>query len=118
MVTAGLSTDFSHRLVHLFSYAFRDFDPYLALSVVDNGRKQLMLEGADGVVVDSTNVIDATQLSFLLTLHDLKRLEAYSRNLVRAKRLSLLALWLRFSVKTLSRLICHIIFAGGLPSHR
>ncbi len=78
--------------MHLFSYAFRDFDPYLALSVVDNGRKQLMLEGSDGVVVDSTNVIDATQLSFLLTLHDLKRLEAYSRNLVRVSLMHALLL--------------------------
>lgn len=36
----ALSADFSHRLVNLFAYAFRDFDPYLALSLVENGRQQ------------------------------------------------------------------------------
>lgn len=33
--------------------------------------------------VSESNVIDTVQLSYLLTPHDLKRLEAYSRNLVR-----------------------------------
>jgi tRNA(Met) C34 N-acetyltransferase TmcA len=92
---AALSADFSHRLIHLFAYAFRDFDPYLALSVVENGRQLLIggdaSDGPDGSTdaletrADAAShraVISAAELNFLMTLHDLKRLEAYSRNLV------------------------------------
>ena len=98
----ALSADFSHRLIHLFAYAFREFDPYLALSVVENGRQQLIGDAAgaekleddddDAAAAASTavtttgaqrGVISSTELAMFLTPHDLKRLDAYSRNLVR-----------------------------------
>jgi N-acetyltransferase 10 len=92
---SALSADFSHRLIHLFAYAFRDFDPYLALSVVENGRQVLVggdtsepADAAEDALATRTEsashraAITAAELNFLMTLHDLKRLEAYSRNLV------------------------------------
>ena len=72
----GLSADFSRRLINLFAFAFRDFDPALALSIVENGRRELAAEAA-------AHALSPEELSCLLSPHDLKRLEAYSRNLVR-----------------------------------
>jgi tRNA(Met) C34 N-acetyltransferase TmcA len=81
-----LSADFSRRLINLFAYAFRDFAPELALSVVENGRRELV------AAAEAEGTITPAELAVLLSPHDLMRLEAYSRNLVRVSRVR----WRRF----------------------
>ena len=97
---AAFVADFARRYMQLLSFEFRSFDPTLALSVMDAACSVLasnfnLAGGAavrkisvDGAAAEeessavATSDASATEVGFLFTPHDLKRLESYSRNLV------------------------------------
>ncbi|CAK5280828.1 unnamed protein product [Mycena citricolor] len=64
--------DFRRRFLSLLSYKFREFSSATALSI---------LEAVKSVDIESKE-LGATELSFLLTPFDLKRLEAYTNNML------------------------------------
>ncbi|KDQ51270.1 hypothetical protein JAAARDRAFT_185315 [Jaapia argillacea MUCL 33604] len=69
------SKDFRKRFLSLLSYKFRDFGSVMALSV---------LEAASAGVKysESTNTLTTTELSFLFSPFDIKRLESYANNML------------------------------------
>lgn len=77
--------DTRRRLISLFSGAFRHLDIRLVLSVLENLDGMMTSEYASkGVELRSgltSTKVQVDELSYFLTLHDLKRLELYGRNL-------------------------------------
>eukprot|EP00938_MAST-03A_sp_MAST-3A-sp1_P007187 g7187.t1 len=69
----SFSKDFTRRVVNLLSYQFSSLSTSLALNLL-NHRRDNMTD------VDKNSVVDLVRMNFLP--HDLKRLDAYSRNLV------------------------------------
>jgi N-acetyltransferase 10 len=89
--------DFRRRFVHLLAYDFAAFDPALALSVLKEGQLQRDANAAASSSSSSSpsassalsrwssflpSPLSFSDLSLLLTEHDLRRLESYSDNLV------------------------------------
>jgi N-acetyltransferase 10 len=74
----ALSADFGRRLISLFSFAFRHFDPFLALTLMENSRCEAVSASR------GTTSLDARELRVSLSPHDLKRLDSYAKNLVRS----------------------------------
>ncbi|XP_053304561.1 RNA cytidine acetyltransferase [Spea bombifrons] len=64
--------DFRRRFVALLSYQFRNFQPSLALNILQN----------KNVKKESQNLIQRPELGMAFTPYDLKRLEMYSQNMV------------------------------------
>lgn len=80
----SFSDDFRRRFLSLLSYSFSSFDSILALSVL-NPYPALIATNAQAYDKESSeNVhrISFTELRYLLTEWDLKRLESYAKNLV------------------------------------
>ena len=77
--------DTKRRLISLFGGPFKDMDVRLAIAVVENLHdvqiSDIAREAAGSRSGLSSGKIDAKELNFHLTPHDLKRLELYGRNL-------------------------------------
>jgi len=78
--------DFARRFINLLAGPFRKLESTLALSIVNTAVKGTTVTAQDMDAgtekADSQNEISARDLHVLLSPHDVKRLEAYSRNLV------------------------------------
>ena len=72
----GFASDFQRRYLALLGISFRHFASALALSLCDAAPAGAQTAEA----IDST--LGAKELSYLLSPHDVKRLEAYARNMV------------------------------------
>ena len=68
--------DTRRRFISLLGGSFRDMEIRLAISVLEK-----MSEDASGSDSAVSDIIGANELGYLLTPHDLKRLELYGRNL-------------------------------------
>ncbi|KAJ7194724.1 GNAT acetyltransferase 2-domain-containing protein [Mycena pura] len=71
--------DFRRRFLSLLSYKFREFGSVTALSILEAVNAGLKTVDTDP---SKSRVLDATELSHLLTPFDLKRLEAYANNML------------------------------------
>ncbi|KAJ6520530.1 GNAT acetyltransferase 2-domain-containing protein [Mycena sanguinolenta] len=71
--------DFRRRFLSLLSYKFREFGSVTALSILEAVNSGLKAADADS---SKTRVLNSTELSYLLTPFDLKRLEAYANNML------------------------------------
>ncbi|KAF7302818.1 RNA cytidine acetyltransferase [Mycena kentingensis (nom. inval.)] len=71
--------DFRRRFLSLLSYKFREFGSVTALSILEAVNAGLKTVDADP---SKARVLTSTELSHLLTPFDLKRLEAYSNNML------------------------------------
>ena len=74
----GFTEDFARRLCQLLSFRFRHFDPFLAYSLLTNAMGNASSAG------DTTQLkpLNASHMWFSFVPADLKRLDAYSRQLV------------------------------------
>ncbi|KAF9458787.1 DUF699-domain-containing protein [Collybia nuda] len=75
--------DFRKRFLSLLSYKFREFGSVMALSVLEaaNAGVKKLEEDEGGSHYPPTD-LTSTELSFLLTPFDLKRLESYANNML------------------------------------
>ncbi|KAJ7053920.1 GNAT acetyltransferase 2-domain-containing protein [Mycena amicta] len=71
--------DFRRRFVSLLSYKFREFGSITALSILEAVNTGLKTIDSDPT---KSRVLSSTELTHLLTPFDLKRLEAYSNNML------------------------------------
>ncbi|KAG5186846.1 GNAT acetyltransferase 2-domain-containing protein [Tribonema minus] len=85
---ADFATDCRRRVVNLYAHEFTAFDTATALTLIDAGQlKHSNAAAAEQGAAAVTAAIEAggiapQELSYLLTPHDLKRLELYARNMV------------------------------------
>ncbi|KCV71673.1 tRNA(Met) cytidine acetyltransferase [Fonticula alba] len=76
-------TDFSRRFTTLLSYQFRNFSPALAMDLLNNTHvSKVLATSSAGVPLPNTGRLCREQMLAVLSPYDLKRLDAYSRNLV------------------------------------
>jgi N-acetyltransferase 10 len=73
----SFTDDVRRRFASLLAGAFREMDIRLAVSILDSLPQQRQVIAKD----EKTGRITAEELDFLVTPHDLKRLEQYGRNL-------------------------------------
>ncbi|GBG32874.1 RNA cytidine acetyltransferase [Hondaea fermentalgiana] len=82
----GTEAHWEDRYINLLSGPFRKLDSSLSLSIVSTAMKGSGVSAADmdagREVADTTKQISARDLQVLLSPHDIRRLDAYSRNLV------------------------------------
>ncbi|KAK7063629.1 RNA cytidine acetyltransferase [Favolaschia claudopus] len=71
--------DFRRRFLSLLSYKFREFGSVTSLSILEAVNNGLKTSDADS---SKSRELNATELSYLLTPFDLKRLEAYANNML------------------------------------
>ncbi|KAJ7222857.1 DUF699-domain-containing protein [Mycena haematopus] len=71
--------DFRRRFLSLLSYKFREFGSVTALSILEAVNNGLKATDADP---SKTRALNSTEVSYLLTPFDLKRLESYANNML------------------------------------
>lgn len=73
--------DYRKRIISLFAFSFKTFDSAVSLTLVDPER-ELANNSESTVQVYGETPVTAADVDFLMTPHDLARLELYSRNMV------------------------------------
>jgi N-acetyltransferase 10 len=76
----GYYEDFKRRFLSLLAYEFKEIDIKLSLGVLEPNLTQNANEEND--LAEEKDSIKKEELNFWLNLYDLKRLEAYSKNMV------------------------------------